>query len=204
VDSKQLFRHVKALNFKRILKLSAIARDTSLTLSQKLGWSPTLQPFEGGVNIIAQRQGTDPEAGAISWRHTTILFQDHRVRMTTLAGLPWFWKLPVFSVHAHATDVAISVFDQEELGLRGALPLRQTRRTWKTCAGNHGYGRICLLYTRLPTVSNWVTYYSVHKPGDFLAVVGDSEHLPLLEAFQKSTQAGLPPVLTLPVPLKGC
>jgi len=38
--------------------------------------------------------------------------------------------------------------------------------------------------------------------GDFLAVVGD-EHLPLLEAFHQSGQSDLPPVLTLPVPLKG-
>ena len=38
--------------------------------------------------------------------------------------------------------------------------------------------------------------------GDFVAVVGDTEHLPLLNVFQ-SSQPNLPPVLTLPVPLKG-
>ena len=41
------------------------------------------------------------------------------------------------------------------------------------------------------------------EQGDFLAVVGDSEHLPLLNTFQQSSQSSLPPVITLPVPLKG-
>ncbi|MBD2742406.1 hypothetical protein H6H02_12695 [Coleofasciculus sp. FACHB-1120] len=39
--------------------------------------------------------------------------------------------------------------------------------------------------------------------GDFLAVVGDTEHLPLLDAFKKSAQPGLPLLFTVPVPLKG-
>jgi len=38
--------------------------------------------------------------------------------------------------------------------------------------------------------------------GDFLAAIADAEHLPLLNAFQK-TRENLPPVLTLPIPLKG-
>ena len=41
--------------------------------------------------------------------------------------------------------------------------------------------------------------------GDFLTVVGDIEHLPLLNSFQNnaSEQANLPAVLTVPIPLKG-
>jgi hypothetical protein len=40
--------------------------------------------------------------------------------------------------------------------------------------------------------------------GDFIAVVGDQEHLPLLNAFQNQPpETELPPALTLPVPLKG-
>ena len=38
--------------------------------------------------------------------------------------------------------------------------------------------------------------------GNFLAAVGDAEHLPLLSAFQQPGQK-MPPVLTLPIPLKG-
>jgi len=123
--------------------------------------------------------------------------------MTTLAGLPWFWKLPVFSVHAHTTDVAISVFDQEELGLRGNIAFAANKGALKTArvivmdmVGFACYTLGCQRYPGLPIIPST-------NRGDFLAVVGDSEHLPLLEAFQKSTQAGLPPVLTLPVPLKG-
>lgn len=49
--------------------------------------------------------------------------------------------------------------------------------------------------------------------GDFLAVVGDTEHLPLLNAFTSSQflpssalnkqESNLPPVLILPIPFKG-
>ncbi|HEY9907095.1 MAG TPA: peptidase M28, partial [Thermosynechococcaceae cyanobacterium] len=37
----------------------------------------------------------------------------------------------------------------------------------------------------------------------FIGVVGDQEHLPLLAAFQAVEGAGLPPIITLPVPFKG-
>jgi len=54
VDSKQLFRHVKALNFKRYTQ---VERDREyLTFSQKLGWSPTLQPFEAvSISLLSDR-----------------------------------------------------------------------------------------------------------------------------------------------------
>lgn len=37
--------------------------------------------------------------------------------------------------------------------------------------------------------------------GDFLAVIGEEEHLPLLKAFEQTNQTNLLPILTLPSPI---
>jgi hypothetical protein len=39
--------------------------------------------------------------------------------------------------------------------------------------------------------------------GNFLAVIGDQGHMPLINAFTNATSSALPQVLTLPVPLLG-
>ncbi len=66
IDSKKLFAHVQALNYQRYTKVERDRARSYITQSlKKLGWLPTLQSFEGGINISAQRTGTDSEAGAI-------------------------------------------------------------------------------------------------------------------------------------------
>ena len=58
--------HVRALNYRRYTQSQRDRTRTYLTKSlQQLGWKPELQPFEGGINIFAQRQGTDQASGAI-------------------------------------------------------------------------------------------------------------------------------------------
>jgi len=88
VDAKQLIRHIKALNLSATPRVTHRARNYLTQSLKKLEWSPTLQPFEGGVNIFAQRQGTDPQAGAVLVAAHYDTVQAHQVP-TTLA-LPSF------------------------------------------------------------------------------------------------------------------
>jgi Zn-dependent M28 family amino/carboxypeptidase len=109
----------------------------------------------------------------------------------------------------------LAFFDQEEAGLLGskafvskAARLQNLRGVIvMDMVGYACYTSSCQEYPAgLP-----VTLPS--DKGDFLAVVGDTEHLPLLNAFQNSQSipptalnkedSNLPPVLTLPIPLKG-
>ncbi len=96
------------------------------------------------------------------------------------------------------------MFDQEELGLRGSLAFAANKTYLENLravivmdmVGFACYTAGCQRYPAgLPIIPPT-------NQGDFLAVVGDSEHLPLLNTFQQSGQS-MPAVLTLPVPLKG-
>ena len=98
----------------------------------------------------------------------------------------------------------LALFDREELGLLGSRAFVADKKHLENLQGAivmdmvgfacHKVG--CQKYPQgLPVVPP-------SDKGDFLAVVGDMEHATLLDAFQSSGQE-IPPVLTLPVPLKG-
>ena len=207
VESKQLFRHIKALNFKRYTQAERDrARDYLTQSLKKLGWSPTLQPFEGGVNIIAQRQGTAPEAGAILVAAHYDTVPGSPGADDNASGVAVVLEVArLFGSRPTPRTLQLAFFDQEELGLRGSIAFAANKAHLENLrgvivmdmVGFACYTPGCQRYpTGLPIIPST-------NRGDFLAVVGDSEHLPLIEAFQQSTQPGLPPVLTLPVPLKG-
>ncbi len=207
VSADELFAHINKLNFKRYTSAERSRTRTYITTSlQKLGWTPTLEPFEGGVNVFAQRQGTNPEAGAI-------LVAAH---YDTVAASP--------GADDNATGVAVvlevarllgsrptprtlqlAFFDQEELGLLGSKAFVANKAHLENLQGAivmDMVGYAC--YTS--GCQNYPAGLPVAPPtdkGDFLAAVGDAEHLPLLAAFQNPNQASLPPVLTVPIPLKG-
>ena len=99
----------------------------------------------------------------------------------------------------------IAFFDQEEVGLRGSLAYTAEPGNLKNLAGVVNLemmGYAC--YT--PGCQTFPEGLPVKPPsdrGDFLGVVGDQEHLPLLTVFQTPGAEGLPPIVTLPVPFKG-
>ena len=207
VDSKQLFRHIKALNFKRYTQESRDrARDYLTKSLKKLGWSPTLEPFEGGVNVFAQRQGTNPEAGSIlvAAHYDTVSVSPGAD--DNASGVAVVLEVArLFGSRPTPRTLQVAFFDEEERGLRGSMAFVANEADLKNLrgvivmdmVGFACYTAGCQQYpTGLPIIPPT-------NRGDFLAVVGDSEHLPLLSAFQQSAQPSLPPVLTLPVPLKG-
>lgn len=205
ISTEKLLSHIKQLNFERYTEVGRSRARTYLTQSlKKLGWTPQLQSFEGGVNVIAQRRGTDLKAGAV-------LVAAH---YDTVAGSP--------GADDNATGVAVllevsrllgsrptprtlqlALFDREELGLRGSRAFVGKEQLENL----HGVIVMDMLGFACHTVGcqRYPTGLPITPPtdrGDFVAVVGDAEHLPLLNVFQ-SSQPNLPPVLTVPVPLKG-
>ncbi len=207
VSREKLLAHIRALNYRRYTEAERDRTRSYLRKSLKqLGWKPELQTFEGGVNIFAQRQGTDAKAGSI-------LVGAHYDTVPTSPG-----------ADDNATGVAVvlevarllgsrptprtlqlALFDSEELGLLGSRAFVADEKHLENLQGAivmdmvgfacHKVG--CQKYPQgLPIVPP-------SDKGDFLAVVGDMEHATLLDAFQPSGQDNLPPVLTLPVPLKG-
>jgi hypothetical protein len=214
ISPERLLAHVRALDFERYREDDRLR--VREYISQQLlswGWTPQLQAFDGGVNVWAQRGGTDPNAGAI-------LVGAH---YDTVPGSP--------GADDNASGVAavlevarllgsqrtprglwVAFFDEEELGLRGSLAFTAGNLSLKELRGAivldmvgyacHDAG--CQQYPKGMPV----------KPpgdkGDFLAVVGDVEHRRLLEPFErfgggrvKGVDLGMPAVFSLPVPLKG-
>lgn len=204
VSSEKLMAHIRALNYRRDRENERDRTRTYLITSLKqLGWKPERQTFEGGVNILAQRQGTDPKAGSI-------LVAAHYDTVPTSPG-----------ADDNATGVAVvlevarllgsrptprtlqlAFFDREELGLLGS-------RAFVAAKLENLQGVIVMDMVGFACHTAGCQKYPHSLPvlppsdkGDFLAVVGDMEHAQLLDAFQ-SSGSELPPVLKLPVPLKG-
>jgi len=207
VSPEQLLARVKALNFRRY---TAAERDRTRTYLIKslrqLGWKPKLQPFEGGVNIFTQRQGTDPAAGAI-------LVAAHYDTVPTspgaddnASGVAVVLEVArLLGSRPTPRTLQLVFFDQEEQGLLGSRAFVASKADLENLqgvivmdmVGFACYTAGCQKYpSGLPIVPP-------SERGDFLAVVGDMEHAPLLNAFQQSEEASLPSVFALPVPLKG-
>ena len=201
-----LLAHIRALNYRRYTENERDRTRTYLIKSLKqLGWKPERQTFEGGVNIFAQRQGTEPKSGSI----------------LVAAHYDTVWASPGADDNASGVAVVLEIarllssrptprtlqlafFDREELGLlcsrafvakaklanlQGVIVMDMVGFACHTAG--------CQKYPQgLPVVPP-------SDKGDFLAVVGDMEHAQLLDAFQSSVPKKLPPVLKLPVPLKG-
>lgn len=207
VSPQRLMANVKALNYQRYTEAQRDRARIYLTQSLKqLGWQPELQPFEDGVNIFAQRQGTDPEAGSILVAAHYDTVSASPGADDNASGVAVVLEVArLLGSRTTRRTLQLAFFDSEELGLLGSRAFVTNKVHLDNLQGAivldmvgfacHTAG--CQRYpTGLPIVPPT-------NKGDFLVVVGDMEHMPLLNAFQQSESSNLPPVLTLPVPLKG-
>lgn len=204
VDSKKLFAHVKALSYQRYTKVERDrARSYIIQSLKKLAWLPTLQSFEGGINVFAQRTGTDPEAGAIllAAHYDTVI--NSPGADDNASGVAVILEVARIFARPTPRTLQLAFFDQEELGLHGSRAFAANKAHLKNLrgvivmdmVGFACYTAGCQQYPAgLPLIP------SVDR-GNFLAAVGDTEHLALLSAFQQPGQKI--PLLTLPIPLKG-
>ena len=215
VDSERLWGHLEALAGERYEDGD---RDrTRNYLSQQLheiGLSPVLQPFNGGVNVFAERKGTDPKAGNIlvAAHYDTVLrspgVDDNATGVAVVLEVA-----RLLASKSTPRTLQVVLFDREELGLLGSLAFTGNKLHLKDLQGviildMVGYACRtpgCQKYPEGLASSQFLESAGVKSPdkGEFIAVVGDAEHLPLLSTFVKSGKADLPAVVTIPVPLKG-
>ncbi len=217
VSADKLVAHIQKLNFQRYTTTERSRTRTYITTElRKLGWKPKLEKFSEGVNIFAERLGTDIAAGAIlvGAHYDTVAFSpgadDNASGMAVVLEVA-----RLFSSRPTPRTLQLAFFDKEETGLLGSKAFVSKTTHLQNLRGvivMDMVGYAC--YT--PGCQQYPVGLPVTPPsdkGDFLAVVGDAEHLPLLNAFHNAQmiptisinrgRLNLPPVLTLPIPLKG-
>jgi acetylornithine deacetylase/succinyl-diaminopimelate desuccinylase-like protein len=173
---------------------------------EQAGWQPVLQVFNGGVNVVAERSGTNPQAGSIlvAAHFDTVLgspgADDNATGVaTTLEVAQLLGSRPT------PRTLKVTFFDQEERGLLGSFAFAADGSQLDNLQGviipeMLGYACHQSGCQKYPV---GLPFKPPNSQGDFLAAVGDQEHLPLLTAFHQPAQPGLPPVITLPIPLRG-
>ncbi|HEY9861669.1 MAG TPA: M28 family peptidase [Candidatus Obscuribacterales bacterium] len=207
VDPKRLFAHVQALAFERYSEGDRLqAREYILQILEEAGWQPYLQEFDGGVNVVAERAGTDPQAGSIlvAAHFDTVLgspgADDNATGVATTLEVAQLLRS-----RSTPRTLRVAFFDQEERGLLGSFAFSSDDSLLDNLQG-----------VIIPEMLGYACYapgcqtYPVGLPfkpttsrGDFLAAIGDQEHLPLLAAFHQPVKPALPSVITLPIPLRG-
>lgn len=252
VSADKLFSHLQRLNFTRHTPPErARARTYITTELKKLGWKPRLEKFQDGVNVFAERPGTDKKAGAIllGAHYDTVVFSPGAD--DNASGVAVMLEIArLLGSRSTPKTLQLAFFDQEEAGLLGSKAFVKNPAHLQNLRGvivMDMVGYAC----HSPGCQKYPKGLPIAPPsdkGDFLAVVGDAEHLPLLNAFQKvqsnpiafskedkgigkqgsreagrdegnqgnmgvnstffplsplSSTSSLPPVLTLPIPLKG-
>jgi hypothetical protein len=205
VSADQLLAHIQKLNFQRYTTTERSLTRTYITTElQKLGWKPQLEKFTDGVNVFAERQGTDEAGGAIlvAAHYDTVAFSPGADDNASGVAVVLEIARLLGSLSTPRT-LQLAFFDQEEAGLLGSQAF-----VTKTARLQNLRGVIVMDMVGYACYTAGCQQYPAGLPvtppsdkGDFLVAIGDVEHLPLLNAFDNSQT--LPPVLTLPIPLKG-
>ncbi|MBE9186119.1 M20/M25/M40 family metallo-hydrolase [Microcoleus sp. LEGE 07076] len=215
IDSSRLWKHVENLAGERDGE-----RDRTFTrnyISQQLnnlGFSPELQPFDRGINVFSERKGTDSNAGAILVAaHYDTVPQSPGADDNATGVAVVLEVARLLGSRPTPRTLQVAFFDREEIGLLGSLAFAGSAARLKNLQGvvvldMVGYACRtpgCQRYPEGLTVQPFLEASGVTSAdkGEFVAVVGDAEHPLLLKTFAESRNADLPPVVALPVPLKG-
>ncbi|MBG1265406.1 M28 family peptidase [Nostoc sp. WHI] len=217
VSANKLLTHIQKLNFQRYTTTERSLTRTYITTElRKFGWKPKLEKFSEGVNIFAERVGTSIASGAIlvaAHYDTVALSPGADDNASGVAVVLEVARL--LGSRTTPRTLQLAFFDQEEAGLLGSQAFVS-----KAPRLQNLHGAIVMDMVGYACYTAGCQKYPAGLPltppsdkGDFLAVIGDTEHLPLLNAFQSSQilpstvpnkhKSNLPPVLTLPIPFKG-
>ncbi len=207
VSSAKLLAHIQNLNFRRYSDSErSHTRNYIISELRKFGWKPKLEKFKEGVNIFAERPGTQKDAGAIlvaAHYDTVIVSPGADDNASGVAVVLEAARL--LGSYSTPKTLQLALFDKEEEGLLGS----------KAFVSNKSHltnlnGAIVMDMVAYACYTTGCQKYPEGLPvgvtrdrGDFLAAVADAEHSQMLNAFQNSTSANLPPVVTVPIPLKG-
>ncbi|WP_041233046.1 M20/M25/M40 family metallo-hydrolase [Cylindrospermum stagnale] len=206
VSADKLLAHIQKLNFQRYTAKERSQTRTYITTQlRKLGWKPQLEKFTDGVNIFAQRQGTDKAAGAILVAAHYDTVNSSPGADDNASGVAVVLEVArILASRPIPRTLQLAFFDKEEAGLLGSRAFVSKATRLQNLRGvivmdMVGYACYTVGCQKYPA---GLPVTPPSDKGDFLAVIGDTEHLPLLNAFQNSNQ-NLPLVLTVPIPLKG-
>ncbi|MEO0456718.1 MAG: M28 family peptidase [Cyanobacteria bacterium P01_A01_bin.114] len=215
VEAGRLRSHLTTLSTERYLETELTAARSYLTDTLiDYGYEPEQHPFgagaTGGVNLIATRPGTDPEAGTllVGAHYDTVQYSPGADdNASAVAATLEIARL--FADYATPRTLKIVFFDQEELqpdgfGLLGSQAFVETEQNLAGLQGAVilemlGYAceeAGCQQYPSGLPISNLPTQ------GNFLGALGDLPHPELLQAFQAANTPELP-IITLPVPVNG-
>lgn len=207
-----LLAHIENLNFQRFTPSErSRTRNYITTELRKYGWKPQLEKFAQGINVFAQRQGTDKKAGAILLAAHYDTVADSPGADDNASGVAVLLEIArLLGANSTPRTLQLAFFDKEEAGLLGSKAF-----VTKTEHLQNLRGVIVMDMLGYACYTDGCQKYPATLPvtpptnkGDFLVAIGDTEHLPLLNAFENSQAlnqkiSNLPSVLTLPIPLKG-
>ncbi|MBE8967760.1 M28 family peptidase [Nostocales cyanobacterium LEGE 12452] len=216
VSTDKLLNHIQKLNFQRYTTKERSLTRTYITAElKKFGWKPKLEKFSDGVNIFAERPGTNKAAKAILVAAHYDTVASSPGADDNASGVAVVLEVArLLGSRSTPRTLQLAFFDQEEAGLLGSQAFVSKTARLQNLGGAivmDMVGYAC--YT--PGCQKYPAGLPVTPPsdkGDFLVVVGDTEHLSLLNAFQNSQnipstalnkQESMPAVLTLPIPFKG-
>jgi Zn-dependent M28 family amino/carboxypeptidase len=210
VSGDKLFSHVQKLSGQRYTDEERLrTRNYIINELKKLGWKTQLEKFPEGVNVFAEREGTDKTAGSILISaHYDTVFSSPGADDNTTGIAVTLEVARLFASRSTPRTLQLIFFDKEEAGLLGSQAFVKNKIHLEKL-----YGVINMDMVGFACYAVGCQKYPAGLPvtppsdkGDFLVAVGDAEHLPLLDAFnnqQKVNSVNLPVVFTLPVPLKG-
>ncbi|MEM7726352.1 MAG: M20/M25/M40 family metallo-hydrolase [Cyanobacteria bacterium P01_A01_bin.45] len=212
VSAQRLFNHLENLNFIRYTNPQRNRAGQYITKElQKFGWKPQLENFSRGTNIFAERQGTDKDAKAILIGAHYDTVSNSPGADDNATGVAVMLELArLLGKTQTSRTLQLVFFDKEETGLEGSLAFTTKPEGLKNIAGAVimdmvGYGCYTQGCQKYP--EGFPSSFTKSNIGNFLAVVGDTEHLPLLNAFKSKTdiknKLKTTPTITLPIPLKG-
>lgn len=215
VDGSRLMSDLRGLVGERYNESDrSSARAYIVAQLETAGFTPVRQEFENGINIFAERSGTDPEAGSIllAAHYDTVLgspgADDNASGVAVVLE-----AARLLASRSTPRTLQLAFFDLEELGAIGSLAFVARDSNLENLQGAiildmvgyacHVAG--CQQYPQGLGMREMLKASGIESidKGEFLAVVGDVEHLPLLTTFKAVSQENLPPIFTLPVPLKG-
>ncbi len=206
VSIERLMEHMEALNHERFTDTDRQqARDYASQTLQAEGWITREQSFNTGINLTAQRPDADPNAEKILVAAHYDSIKGSRGADDNASGVAAALEIArVLGNTSAARTLQIVLFDQEEAQLLGSSAYVENASNLENVAGVSvlemlGYTCHTAGCQQQPAGLSIATPSNV---GDFLAIVGDTEHRPLLEAFEQK-ESDLPVTLTVPVPLKG-
>jgi Zn-dependent M28 family amino/carboxypeptidase len=210
VDSQRLLTDLESLTFNRYAETDrAKARRYIVQALKDAGWTVRKMPFESkansGVNIYAERMGSEPTAGAILLgAHYDSVERSPGADDNATSVSTVLEAARLLNISTPRT-LKLLFFDLEEMGLLGSqafLEDSSQRDNLKGAVILDMVGYAC----HEAGCQSYPPVLPIKPPtdrGDFLAVISNQGHPALINSFTQSSRPTLPQVFTLAIPTFG-